>query len=55
MLMKLIWYQIAKKQKGFPSYSMFYNALFSKGKVIKEFNPKDLNSPGPLVKVVEIL
>lgn len=43
------------KAKKYPSYKRFYDNLFSKGKLIKEFNPEKLNLPGPKVMILKIL
>ncbi len=41
----------SSKSKGFPSYKRFYDNLFSKGMLIKEFDPEKLKIPGPVIKV----
>jgi len=41
--------------KNFPSYKRFYDNLFSKGELIKEFDPEKLNVPGPVIKVIKML
>ncbi|PIS37976.1 MAG: hypothetical protein COT35_03220 [Nitrospirae bacterium CG08_land_8_20_14_0_20_52_24] len=40
--------------KGFPSFRKFYHDLFTKGKLVKEFNADELNLPGPTVKVIQL-
>ena len=40
--------------KGFPSFRKFYHDLFTKGKLVKEFNADELNLPGPTVKVIKL-
>jgi hypothetical protein len=44
----------SRKSMNFPSYKKFYDNLFSKGKLVKEFNPKEIGLPGPLVQVFKL-
>ncbi len=45
----------SRKSMSFPSYKRFYDTLFSKGMLIKEFDPEKLNIPGPVIKVIKVL
>ena len=42
------------KGKNFPSYKRFYEGLFLKGEVIKEFDPAKLGLPGPKIKIIKL-
>ncbi len=44
----------SNKSKKFPSYKRFYDDLFARGKLVKEFNPTELNIPGPTVKIFKL-
>jgi len=43
-----------KKSINFPSYKKFYEDLFSKGEIIKEFNAEQLRLPGPTIMIIKI-
>ncbi len=44
-----------RKSKKFPSFKEFYTDLFLEGEIVKQFDPKRLGVPGPLVQVYRIL
>ncbi len=44
----------SKKSVRFPSYKKFYDELFERAVLIKEFNPEEHNTRGPTVKVLKI-
>ncbi len=43
------------RSRNFPSYKRLYDNIFSKGKLIKEFAPEELNVPGPVIKIIKVL
>ncbi len=41
--------------KNFPSFTRFYQELFKKAELIKEFSPNDGNRPGPTIKIFKMI
>ena len=46
--------QNKEKCVNFPSYKKFYDDLFSKGEIIKEFNAEQLGLPGPTIMIIKL-
>ena len=42
------------RYKYFPRFRVFYHELFKRGKLVKEFNPRDDNRPGPVIRIYRI-
>ncbi|MBI5742138.1 MAG: glycosyltransferase family 39 protein [Nitrospirae bacterium] len=51
---KLFFMRGGDRAVNFPSYKKFYDDLFARGTLIKEFNASDMDLPGPTIKIFRI-